>query len=71
VGTSRPHSADEQHKGREAAQGAGRSTETGVRLPTLMAKSRHTGLTSLVIYPQPTFDAIAAATAALDPARRH
>ncbi len=32
-----------------------------------MAKSRHT---SLAIYAQPAFDAVAAA-AALDPARRH
>jgi len=34
----------------------------------LMTKSRHTSLTSLA---KPTFDAVAAATAALDPARRH
>ncbi|MGH3769362.1 MAG: hypothetical protein ACRDS0_33705 [Pseudonocardiaceae bacterium] len=36
----------------------------------LTTKSRHTSLTSLAIYAQPTFDAVAAATAALDPARR-
>jgi hypothetical protein len=36
-----------------------------------MAKSRHTSLTSLAVYAQPTFDAVAAATAALDPDRRH
>jgi len=45
--------------------------EDGVQLPILMAKSRHTSLTSLAIYAKPTFDAVAAATAALDPARRH
>jgi len=44
--------------------------EAGVQLPILMAKSRHTSLTSLAVYAQPTFDA-AAATAALDPDRRH
>ena len=41
--------------------------EAGVQLPILMAKSRHT---SLAVYAQPTFDAVAAATAALDPDRR-
>ena len=45
--------------------------EAGVQLPILMAKSRHTSLTSLAVYAQPTFDAVAAATAALDPDRRH
>ena len=45
--------------------------EAGVRLPILMAKSRHTSLISLAVYAQPTFDAVAAATAALDPDRRH
>lgn len=45
--------------------------EAGVGLPLLMTKSRHTSLTSLAIYAKPTFDAVAAATAALDPARRH
>jgi hypothetical protein len=35
-----------------------------------MGKSRHTSLTSLAIYTKPTFDAVAAATAALDPDRR-
>jgi hypothetical protein len=29
-----------------------------------MAKSRHTSLISLAVYAQPTFDAVAAATAA-------
>ena len=41
--------------------------EAGIQLPILIAKSRHTSLTSLQIYAQPTFDAVAAATAALDP----
>jgi integrase/recombinase XerC/integrase/recombinase XerD len=47
--------------------------EAGVQLPILMAKSRHTSLTSLAVYAQPTFDAVAvaAATAARDPDRRH
>jgi hypothetical protein len=36
----------------------------------LMSRSRHTSPTSLAIYAKPTFDAIAAATAALDPDRR-
>ena len=45
--------------------------EADVQLPMLMAKSRHTSLTSLAIYAKPTFDAVAAATAALDPDRRH
>jgi site-specific recombinase XerD len=44
--------------------------EAGVQLPMLMTKSRHTSLTSLAIYAKPTFDAVAAATAAIDPARR-
>lgn len=35
-----------------------------------MTKSRHTSLTSLAIYAKPTFDAVAAATAALDLGRR-
>ena len=35
-----------------------------------MAKSRHTSLSSLGIYAKPTFDAVAAATAAIDPDRR-
>jgi len=42
--------------------------ESGIQL--LMGKSRHTSLTSLAIYTKPTFDAVAAATAALDPDRR-
>jgi integrase len=44
--------------------------ESGVQLPILMGKSRHTSLTSLGVYAKPTFDAVAAATAALDPDRR-
>ena len=47
--------------------------ESGVQVPILMAKSRHTSLTShtsLGVYAKPTFDAVAAATAALDPDRR-
>jgi site-specific recombinase XerD len=45
--------------------------EHGIQLPILLAKSRHTSLSSLGIYAQPTFDAVAAATAAIDPDRRH
>jgi site-specific recombinase XerD len=45
--------------------------EAGIQLPMLMTKSRHTSLTSLAIYAKPTFDAVAAATAAIDRARRH
>ena len=46
--------------------------EAGVQLPMLMTKSRHTSLSSLALYAKPTFDAMAAATAALDPlTRRH
>jgi integrase len=51
--------------------------EAGVGLPMLMSKSRHTScksrhtnLAGLAIYAKPTFDAVAAATAALDPDRR-
>ena len=44
--------------------------ESGVQLPILMGKSRHTSLTSLGVYAKPTFDAVAAVTAALDPDRR-
>jgi integrase len=44
--------------------------EHGIQLPILLAKSRHTSLASLQIYAQPTFDAVAAATAAIDPHRR-
>jgi integrase len=44
--------------------------EAGVGLPMLMTKSRHTSLASLAIYAKPTFDAVAATTAALDPDRR-
>jgi hypothetical protein len=45
--------------------------EAGIALPIPMAKSRHTSLSSLGIYAKPTFDAVAAATAAIDPDRRH
>lgn len=45
-------------------------SEQGVQLPLLMTKSRHTSLASLAIYAKSTFDAVAAATAALDPDRR-
>ena len=41
--------------------------EAGIALPILMAKSRHTSLSSLGIYAN---DAVAAATAAIDPDRR-
>lgn len=41
--------------------------EAGIALPILMAKSRHTSLSSMGIYAKPTFDAVAAATAAIDP----
>jgi integrase len=44
--------------------------ESGIQLPILMSKSRHTSLASLAIYAKPTFDAVATATAALDPERR-
>lgn len=44
--------------------------EAGVELPLLMAKSRHTSLTSLGVYARPTFEAVAKATARLDPHRR-
>jgi hypothetical protein len=35
-----------------------------------MSKSRHSSLASLAIYAKLTFEAVAAATAALDPERR-
>jgi hypothetical protein len=35
-----------------------------------MTKSRHTSLNNLAIYANPPFDAVAAATTALDPDRR-
>jgi hypothetical protein len=35
-----------------------------------MAKSRHGSMRTLGIYAKPTFDAVAEATARLDPARR-
>jgi integrase len=44
--------------------------EAGIALPLLMAKSRHTSLTSLAVYAKPTFEAVAKATAALDPHQR-
>ncbi|MDA8071837.1 MAG: hypothetical protein M0Z40_18805 [Actinomycetota bacterium] len=44
--------------------------EPGAQMPILMSKSRHTSPTSLAIYAEPTFDAVAAATTALDPDRR-
>ena len=46
--------------------------ESGVQVPLLMAKSRHASIRTLGLYAKPTFDAVAAATARLDPAaRRH
>jgi integrase len=44
--------------------------EENVALPLLMAKSRHTSLRSLQKYARPGVDAVAALTAAHDPARR-
>jgi integrase len=44
--------------------------EQNVSLPLLMAKSRHTSLRSLQRYARPGPDAVAALTAATDPARR-
>ena len=44
--------------------------ESGVQLPILMSKSRHTSLRSLQKYAQPGADAVAAMTAAHDPERR-
>jgi hypothetical protein len=41
--------------------------EQNVRLPLLMAKSRHTSLRSLQRYARPGVDAVAALTAATDP----
>jgi hypothetical protein len=41
------------------------------RTSDIDTKSRHTSLSSLGIYAQPAFDAVAAATAAIDPDRRH
>jgi integrase/recombinase XerD len=41
-----------------------------VSLPLLMAKSRHTSLRSLQRYARPGAEAVAALTAATDPARR-
>ena len=44
--------------------------EQNVSLPLLMAKSRHTSLRSLQRYARPGTEAVAALTAATDPARR-
>jgi integrase/recombinase XerD len=44
--------------------------EQNVSLPLLMAKSRHTSLRSLQRYARPGAEAVAAMTAATDPARR-
>jgi integrase len=44
--------------------------EQNVSLPLLMAKSRHASLRSLQRYARPSADAVAAMTAATDPARR-
>lgn len=45
--------------------------EAGVNLPLLMAKSGHQSLRSLQRYARPGAEAVAAMTAAHDPARRH
>jgi hypothetical protein len=44
--------------------------EQNVSLPLLMAKSRHASLQSLQRYARPGPEAVAALTAATDPARR-
>jgi integrase/recombinase XerD len=44
--------------------------EDNVQLPLLMAKSRHRSLRTLQRYARPGLDAVAALTAAHDPARR-
>ncbi len=44
--------------------------EAGVNLPLLMAKSGHENLRSLQKYARPSAEAVAAMTAAHDPARR-
>jgi hypothetical protein len=44
--------------------------KAGVQLPILMARSRHTSLATLAVYACPSFEAVAAATARLDPDRR-
>ncbi len=44
--------------------------EAGVPGPLLMTKSRHGSVKTLNLYAKPTFDAVAEATARLDPARR-
>ena len=44
--------------------------EDNVQLPLLMAKSRHRSLRTLQRYARPGPDAVAALTAAHDPARR-
>ncbi len=38
--------------------------------PSLCSRTAHQGLNSLAIYAKPTLDAVAAASAALDPDRR-
>src|SRR5664280_3819671 len=69
-----PASRRDIHHGRRRLDPAPRLThlaKAGVGLPMLMTKSRHTSLlASLAIYAKPTFDTVAAATAALDPDRR-
>lgn len=47
-----------------------RLAEDGVPLPLLMAKSRHLSLRTLQKYARPSVDAVAALTAAHDPAAR-
>jgi glutamate synthase domain-containing protein 2 len=56
-----------------AALGGDRANlaEAGVNLPLLMAKSGHQNLRSLQKYARPGTEAVAAMTAAHDPARRH
>lgn len=43
--------------------------EAGLSAPMLQSKSRHTSIRSLSIYARPSFEAVARATAALDPSR--
>jgi site-specific recombinase XerD len=44
--------------------------EDGMAVPLLLGKSRHGSIRTLGLYAKPTFDAVAAATARLDPAAR-
>lgn len=44
--------------------------EAEVPLPLLMAKSRHASIRTLSLYAKPTFEAVAEATARLDPVQR-